>query len=66
MIVSVVKMLGTMLTAPIRRRRSPADTPPAGREHYEPTPLAASPDAAALQGGRHPGRQDACTGLERK
>ena len=49
MIGSVLKVVGTMLTAPIRRRRSPADTPPAGREHYEPTPLAASPDAAALK-----------------
>ena len=49
MIVSVVKMLGAMLTAPVRRRRSPADTPPAGREHYEPTPFAASREAATLQ-----------------
>jgi len=48
-IVSVVKMLGSMLTAPIRRRRSPADTPPAGREHYVPTPFAASRDAATVK-----------------
>ena len=37
-----------MLVAPIRRRRAPADTPPAGREHYEPTPSAASAEAATL------------------
>ncbi len=49
MIAAVAKMLGAMLTAPIRRRRSPADTPPGGREHYEPTPLAASLDAASLK-----------------
>lgn len=49
MIVSVVKMLGAMLTAPIRRWRSPADTPPAGHEHYEPTPFAASREAASLK-----------------
>lgn len=42
-------MVGSMLTAPIRRRRSPADTPPAGREHYEPTPFAASRDAASVK-----------------
>ncbi|NKB40155.1 MAG: hypothetical protein GKR86_03700 [Ilumatobacter sp.] len=49
MIASVAKALGSMLTAPIRRRRSPTDTPPAGREHYEPTLLAASCDAALLK-----------------
>ncbi len=49
MIGAVAKTLGSMLTAPLRRRRSPADTPPAGNEHYEPTPLAASLDAASLK-----------------
>lgn len=44
MIAMVARALGSMLIAPIRRRRAPADTPPAGREHYEPTPFAASPD----------------------
>ena len=48
MIGSVLKVAGAMLTAPIRRRRSPADTPPAGREHYEPTPLASSREEATL------------------
>lgn len=38
-----------MLTAPVRRRRSPSDTPPAGREHYEPTPFAATRDSATLK-----------------
>ena len=42
-------MLGTMLTAPIRRRRAPADTPPVGREHYEPTPFASSREVATLK-----------------
>jgi hypothetical protein len=49
MIASVVKTLGSMLMAPIRRRRAPADTAPAGLEHYEPTPFAASSDAASLK-----------------
>lgn len=49
MIASVIKTVGSMLTAPIRRRRSPADTPPAGREHYEPTSFAASREAASLK-----------------
>jgi hypothetical protein len=49
MISSVTKILGAMLTAPIRRRRSPADTPPAGREHYEPPALAESPGASTLK-----------------
>ncbi|MGI9602243.1 MAG: hypothetical protein ACR2QE_10185 [Acidimicrobiales bacterium] len=49
MIVSVIKVVGSMLTAPIRRRRAPADTPPGGREHYEPTPFASSREAATLK-----------------
>lgn len=48
MIVAVAKTLGSMLTAPIRRRRMPADTPPAGRESYEPMPFASSLAAATL------------------
>ena len=49
MIASVIKVVGAMLTAPIRRRRMPADTPSAGRESYEPTPLASSRDVATLK-----------------
>jgi len=49
MIGSVAKALGGMLIAPIRRRRAPADTPPAGREHYEPTPLAPTRDEATMK-----------------
>ena len=40
MIGSDAKALGSMVIAPVRRRRAPADTPPVGREHDEPTPLA--------------------------
>ena len=49
MIGTVAKTVGSMLTAPIRRRRSPADTPPAGAEHYVLTPLAESVDASSLE-----------------
>ena len=49
MIASVVKVASYMLMAPIRRRRAPDDTPPAGREHYEPTPLAATANDASLK-----------------
>lgn len=49
MIATVAKALGSMLLAPIRRRRLPADTPPSGREHYEPTPLAASLDSTTVR-----------------
>ncbi len=54
MIASVVKTLSSMLLAPIRRRRAPADTPPAGREHYTPTPFAASREAATLDAASIP------------
>lgn len=49
MIGSVAKTLASMAVAPIRRRRVPPDTPPAGREHYEPTPLASSRAAATVK-----------------
>jgi len=49
MIGSIAKALGSMLVAPIRRRRAPADTPPAGREHYEPTAFATSREAATVK-----------------
>ena len=48
MVVSVITVVGAMLTAPIRRRRMPADTPPASRGHYERAPLAASADDVSL------------------
>jgi hypothetical protein len=45
---TAIKTIPVMLTAPIRvRRRKP--TPPAGREHYEPTPWAASAEEASLK-----------------
>jgi hypothetical protein len=43
---TVIATLGQLLLAPFRQRRKGPDTPPAGREHYEPTPLAASRDKA--------------------
>ncbi|MFK8023196.1 MAG: hypothetical protein AB8G26_04455 [Ilumatobacter sp.] len=49
MIATIAKTIGSMLVAPIRRRRLPADVPPAGREHYEPTLLAASLSAATVK-----------------
>lgn len=49
MIGAVAKTVGSMLIAPIRRRRMPADTPPAGREHYEPTHFAVSREEAAVK-----------------
>ncbi len=49
MIASIFKVVGSMLAAPIRRRRSPDDTPPADRESYHPTAFAASADAATLK-----------------
>jgi hypothetical protein len=49
MVGSIAKALGGILVAPIRRRRAPADTPPAGREHYEPTHFAPSRDEATVK-----------------
>lgn len=45
MIGAIAKALGAMLLAPIRLRRRGPDTPPAGMDSYEPTPLATSADA---------------------
>lgn len=49
MIATIAKTLGSMLLAPIWRRRMPADTPPTGRDSYEPTPLAASLGEATVK-----------------
>lgn len=46
MIGSLLKVAGSMLSAPIRRRRMPADAPPADRDSYESTPFAPSREAA--------------------
>ena len=47
-LLTALKAVPVMLAAPIRvRRRSP--TPPSGREHYEPTPLADTVEEASLE-----------------
>ncbi len=45
---AALKILLTMLLAPIRIRRA-ENRPPEGPEHYEPTPLAASLDHASIK-----------------
>ncbi len=45
---SALGMVGQVLMAPLRIRRNPP-TPPSGREHYEPTPLAASEETATVK-----------------
>jgi hypothetical protein len=39
---NLIAVIPRLLMAPLRSRRRP-DEPPAGREHFEPTPLSASP-----------------------
>jgi hypothetical protein len=46
---SILKTIGAMLIAPIRRRRRPADTPPADRANYVRPVLAETRDAATTK-----------------
>ena len=49
----LLKAVPVMAAMPFRVRRNPP-APPAGREHYEPTPLAASLEAATVKAGDIP------------
>ena len=50
---SVLGTIGHMFMVPFKVRRHPP-TPPTAREHYEPTPLAATVEAATMKAAEVP------------